>query len=998
MSNATSAPQAYWSSYAPRLRTYNNSLLVPVNPSAPAVPKTTKRGTTIINYAEDGFDDYDDDDDDLRRRPSSLRTLRRDDSVNKIETSDKVGKDTSLPVEVQGIWRDWQGKSRLPRSDSANYVQACLPSTLIPIRIDVDIPAFIPVAPLGPPIGPQPGTSTINSQFDMSNPLNRQPEMTSPYRLRDTFLWNLHETLITTDQFALGLTQDLDLPIRSSVAAEISKQIRTQLEEYAGVALHPLFHTQTGSALVTRSPDLATLATNVASDSLRNGTAAQPSAATLSPNTVKAAATAIHPGSDDYNPDDTYRCIVNLNINLSSRLYTDKFEWSLLHPPGTAEAFAKQTCADLGLSGEWVPAMTHAIYEAVLRLKKEACEAGGLVAGFGPGGLTDFPNDAVISAAGEGAGWRYDPEHLGGQWEPKLEMLTKEEIERREGDRERQLRRLRRETARFSSNTGMAGGVPLGFGFGGLALRGGEARQIPVEGVMEEAVLLQTANALHGAARIAVYGEPVSGLSETGPWDHGPGRVNIIGEHIDYSLYSVLPMAITADCLLAIRSVDSAGGANSATFKVQIANVQSSKFPAHEFDVSRGTVGIDSTVHEWANYFKSGLRGALDLLRERHGNDFTSKSMQVLMDGTVPVGGGLSSSAAFTSASALGVMFANGETQIDKTELTELAIVSERSVGVNSGGMDQSASVFSEQGSALFVSFTPQLTALPVFFPPTNPELSFLIAQSFVAADKYVTGPVNYNLRVVECTLAAAYMNAVLNPPGTVLPSDSGPLGISLHGFHDTYIRLKRLGSSRVADSADYELQQMLDLVEKVLPKEGYTREEIASVLGISIADLDVRYMSRFPVRATIFKLQQRARHVFGEARRVLNFMELLSTEAHDSNNSDTSAYNEKLGALLNETQNSCRDLYECSCPELDQLCAIARKAGSYGSRLTGAGWGGCSVHLVPTNKIVAIKEAWESEYYSKRDLTPEQREAAVVVSKPGSGSALLNISTRLWG
>ena len=56
------------------------------------------------------------------------------------------------------------------------------------------------------------------------------------------------------------------------------------------------------------------------------------------------------------------------------------------------------------------------------------------------------------------------------------------------------------------------------------------------------------------------------------------------------------------------------------------------------------------------------------------------------MDGTVPAGGGLSSSAAFTSTSALAVMIANGEETVDKTELTELAIVSERAVGVNSGG------------------------------------------------------------------------------------------------------------------------------------------------------------------------------------------------------------------------------------------------------------------------------------------------------------------------
>jgi galactokinase len=91
----------------------------------------------------------------------------------------------------------------------------------------------------------------------------------------------------------------------------------------------------------------------------------------------------------------------------------------------------------------------------------------------------------------------------------------------------------------------------------------------------------------------------------------------------------------------------------------------------------------------------------------------------------------------------------------------------------------------------------------------------------------------------------------------------------------------------------------------------------------------------------------------------------------------------------MNATQDSCRDVYECSCPELDELCTIARKAGSYGSRLTGAGWGGCSVHLVPADKVESVKEAWEKEYYSKRDLTDEQKDGAVVVSRPGSGSAV---------
>jgi galactokinase len=461
-----------------------------------------------------------------------------------------------------------------------------------------------------------------------------------------------------------------------------------------------------------------------------------------------------------------------------------------------------------------------------------------------------------------------------------------------------------------------------------------------------------------------------------------PGRVNIIGEHIDYSLYSVLPMAITADVLLAVALVDDAR-APPNSYKIKVSNVQSSKFPFHEFDIPYDSVEIDAKVHEWTNYFKSGLRGALELLRMKHGAGFKPKSMEILMDGTVPTGGGLSSSAAFVSASALAVMFANGEKSVDKTQLTELAIVSERAVGVNSGGMDQSASVFSLRGSALFVSFVPSLTARPVHFPKTSPELSFVIAQTFVQSDKYVTGPVCYNLRVVECSLAAAYLHAVLNKSSSPLPADSGPLGISLRGFHDTYFK-----PNTTTKPFEDQLTELIGLTKSTLTKEGYTREEIAPVIGLSVEELNKRFTSTFPIRGTHFKLRHRALHVFSEALRVLQFMSVLENP-NTGSGSNTEAFNKKLGDLMNVTQDSCSNLYECSCPELDKLCEIARKAGSYGSRLTGAGWGGCSVHLVPADKVDAVKSAWEKEYYADRNLTPEQKEAAVVVSRPGSGSAV---------
>ncbi|KAI9839899.1 MAG: hypothetical protein M1819_000091 [Sarea resinae] len=477
-------PQAFLSSYAPRLRTYGNSLLTPVvQPTTNQVAstsRTTKRGTLAVNYAEDGYDDDDFEDSEGPRRPTGLRSLRREDpSQDKGVPAGKVGEELSAPVDVQGIWRDWMGRPKFGRGDKQAHAQIGLPLVLIPIRIDLDIPSFTPTPALPLP------ANAHDFNINPALPAYRTPDPTPPYRLKDFFLWNLHETLMTPDQFATILVNDLDLPNSAALAVQISNQIRTQLEEYAGVALHPLFHsvpTASGTTKAVRGGPLSQsrdhsatpVPTTTAVTPLTNGIVQTNGYASRSKTQAAISATAsplpmapafsssVDGSTGSYNPDDTYRCIITLNINLLNKLYTDKFEWSLLHPPGAAERFAKQTCADLGLAGEWVPAMTHAIYEAVLRLKKEACESGGLVGGTGYGGEMDN-----LAAEGAEAGWRFDNEHLADEWEPKVETLSKEEIEKREGDRERQIRRLRRETARFSSTTNMAGGMPTPGGGGG---------------------------------------------------------------------------------------------------------------------------------------------------------------------------------------------------------------------------------------------------------------------------------------------------------------------------------------------------------------------------------------------------------------------------------------------------------------------------------------------------------------------------------------------------
>ena len=398
-----------------------------------------------------------------------------------------------------------------------------------------------------------------------------------------------------------------------------------------------------------------------------------------------------------------------------------------------------------------------------------------------------------------------------------------------------------------------------------------------------------------------------------------PGRVNIIGEHIDYSLFDVLPMAVTVDVLIAVKC------SAKENPSVKIADIHPDRYPSSEFAIPlEGDVEIDPQKHDWTNYFKSGLRGALRFLRSKRTGSFTPASLEIIVDGSVPSGSGLSSSAALVCASALAVMKSNGH-DVSKQDLLDLAIVSERAVGVFSGGMDQAASIYSKRGYLLYCRFYPSFRAENVPVPPSEPEIAFLVAQSFVTSDKAVTAPTRYNLRVVEVTLAALVLaklhDVVLNP-------DASSLGFSLRGFQEEYMRK----TGGLENPFEQQVEAMIKVVEsKLTVLDGYTREDISQILGVSIETLETEHMSKFPVQANTFQLRRRASHVFQEARRVLKFEAILCQTEKLTNDVSLG-----LGQLMNDTQASCRDVYDCSCAEIDEICRIAREAGTYGSRVTG--------------------------------------------------------------
>jgi N-acetylgalactosamine kinase len=131
-----------------------------------------------------------------------------------------------------------------------------------------------------------------------------------------------------------------------------------------------------------------------------------------------------------------------------------------------------------------------------------------------------------------------------------------------------------------------------------------------------------------------------------------------------------------------------------------------------------------------------------------------------------------------------------------------------------------------------------------------------------------------------------------------------------------------------------------------------------------------------------MYQLAGRARHVASEAGRVWAFQAACEAK------SDAATQIKTLGDLMNQSHASCRDDYECSSAGLDAVTSIAVSHGAAGSRLTGAGWGGCAVSIVPTPAVPAFIAALKTEYYGKHGKDAEGS-GAIFVSAPGSGAAV---------
>ncbi|TRM64531.1 GHMP kinase [Schizophyllum amplum] len=472
-----------------------------------------------------------------------------------------------------------------------------------------------------------------------------------------------------------------------------------------------------------------------------------------------------------------------------------------------------------------------------------------------------------------------------------------------------------------------------------------------------------------------------------------PGRVNLIGEHIDYALFGVQPMAVEADILIACAPSKATSEPTQPGHVVAqnlakkygpqvFTPLSSPSKEAAEDPVRVWQLDIDKKELRWESYVKAGYYGVLN---EYFASSSTTPPIPVdlLVTGSVPAGSGLSSSAAMVVASTLAFLSINGKLdepetlRLSKGALVGMAMQNEQRVGVNSGGMDQAASVISTPSAALYITFYPKLAAEPT---PLPAGAVFVIANSLVVSDKAVTAKFNYNLRVVE-TLAAARVLA------RVLGLNVGPKEkITLREVVGRLVQEDKEKPMTDEEMRDV-LVRMAKEVEVLRPKNapegelGVTLEEMIEMTGLSKEEFNDVYLSWVEVEATRFQLYKRAKHVFSEALRVLQFRDTCLQSPADVFGA--------LGALMNESQKSCAEDYGCSCPELDTLTSIARGAGAWGSRLTGAGWGGCSVSLVSEDKVESFIKEVTAQYEPYKTLSEEQLKDAIFATKPSSGACV---------
>ena len=364
------------------------------------------------------------------------------------------------------------------------------------------------------------------------------------------------------------------------------------------------------------------------------------------------------------------------------------------------------------------------------------------------------------------------------------------------------------------------------------------------------------------------------GHAPAGVWS-APGRVNLIGEHTDYNNGFVFPFAINRRTFAAVGLRGDGVARVASSFSHQVVEIAIDDISAH-------------TVSDWSAY-PLGVAWAL-----QQGGNVSPQGFDCYIESDVPVGAGLSSSAAIECAVAVALneLWSAG---LDSRTLARVGQLAENEiVGAPTGIMDQSASLLGELDHGVFLDCQ-DLSAQIVDLGFAREGLELLIIDTRVA-HRHADG--GYASRRAACETGAAAMG-------------------------------------------------------------------VASLRDLTVADLE---RARELLDDQTFR---RVRHVVTENDRVVMAVETLKTKGPRA-----------IGELLHASHVSMRDDFEISIDELDAAVETARRHGAIGARMTGGGFGGAAIALVPIEKISEVTLAVTAEFAALGFTKPD---IFVVSAAPGA-------------
>ncbi|MGH6922713.1 MAG: galactokinase, partial [Propylenella sp.] len=355
-----------------------------------------------------------------------------------------------------------------------------------------------------------------------------------------------------------------------------------------------------------------------------------------------------------------------------------------------------------------------------------------------------------------------------------------------------------------------------------------------------------------------------------------PGRVNLIGEHTDYNGGFVLPAALELSTVAAIAP------RRDRTLRVRsLLMGETISFDLDERQATRR--------NDWSDYVRCVATVLEDAGHRLAGAD-------LMIDSDVPVGAGLSSSAAIEVATGYALLSNSGL----KIDLTRLALACQRAenefVGMRCGIMDQFIACHGAAGHALLID----CRSLDRRLVPIDPSVRLVVCNTMV---RHTHAGGEYNLRRRDCEEGVARLSKAL--PGITALRDVTP----------------------------EELEAHADLLTPVI--------------------------------------YRRCRHVVSENDRTVRAADAL--EAGDL---------ALFGRLMNESHVSMRDDFEISCREVDAMVELnAAAAGVHGARMTGGGFGGCTISLVEADAVESFREKVAEGYRAATGL-----EAQIFTCSPGAG------------